>query len=301
MDTTRISRKGKVGRLRKSIGQQEVCFNGFLDAEYSVILGYGFLQLAQLFDSIRKSLKIADILNPKAWSSVGEATILNGDFVWSLVTSLFLIVMFVMLVDDYYRARMICKNIPIKSVIPFSLDIAIGFLFGLCFMFIMGKSSLYWAALGCVYLFGALWARRIAHESITYITGCVGNCTPLAPDDQAVIDIHRMRLAFIVKSHVAFGLFLILVNCLILLLDYDKKHYWWHFILFVSAYITMEIWYYKAEDKIISEAKKKAGDIDIPIMRTVGWFPQLIFDALAGGSQKVDSNSPISKKAGSNA
>lgn len=248
----------------------------FLDAEYSVIMSYGFLVMAEKIVLLRTFLRQLYIDYPNNIGGIIGKVIEDTPFHEECATILFMVVLFVILVDDYYRARIITFLAPCRSIQRFALDVIIGFFLGLAFLLISVKSSLVWSAVGMAFLLGAAWANIVEIESHDW------EKNPDGGDDRVRAKVsnwplYRRRLKYVICSHVLFGSFMIGVNGLIILKDLTKEYYTLHAFLFLLCYLVCETGRFVAETRIIAkDGSEDDPDSMLGALKTIAWIPRII-------------------------
>jgi hypothetical protein len=254
----------------------------FLDAEYSVVMTYGFWELAQQALKIRKFLK--ELYNTSTFS-LGKAIdkiVVSSDFQADIVTFFFILIIFVMLVDDYYRARIITFLAPCRSVHRFSLDVIIGFFYGLTFLLVSEQSSLAWTSVALAFLARAAWSKLVRSESFGWESSpgyTDERVRSHVPDDEW--KIYRGRLTYMISSHLLFGFLLICGNSIIINSDFEKEYYKTQVIAFLLMYGLAESVRFFAEARILYKNDCDPEESNSPYMlKTIVFIPDIIKSAL---------------------
>ncbi len=154
---------------------------GFLDAEYGVIITLAFVKFVELAAGILTTIISQRTLDKLTnWklaeaATVFKATVTYGpfgemgvSFLQSIGSFIFMFICFIMLVDDYYQARVLSFWAPCRTIRRFAMDVAIGFTFGATLLAAYNQSYLAGLFLCVSYLIGAKWGRQVCIEAIEW-------------------------------------------------------------------------------------------------------------------------------------
>jgi len=244
----------------------------FLDVEYSGILGYGFYKLAE--ESVKFITMYRDRLGDSPNVAKMLETFLNtGELHTQFAMITFFIAVFIMLVDDYAFRRIITYLAPCRSITRFSLDVTIGFFFGLAFMFIPEKNMGVWGAVGMAFFLGGLWGGCVRSEGREWKKN-PKTADPGMFSKVSNWNLYFARVNFLINSNLLSGLLMIAVMCLQLVSGIDRVWYNWSSLVFFALYLLIEILRYFAEHRLIAKHQARPGvNSDEEVMVTIAYIP----------------------------
>ena len=249
----------------------------FVDVEYGVVLSYGFYQVIGILVALKDSLKVA-YRRPPEIISQDQFTVFLSDAFKDNISAFFLFfAVFIILIDDYYRSRILSRLAPCRTVRRFAMDISIGFLFGLAFFLINVKSSSLFFALGLVFLAGSRWANLVQKESDEW------EQFPYTQDPRIKSHIRnwplfRARMHFVWNQHLFIGLIFITIGFAIIICD-PQKDYWLFCSLVVGfLYAIIEALRFVVEYRYFLKygTGEQGSDERQQMLHTVFWIPHVI-------------------------
>lgn len=208
-----------------------------------------------------------------------------------------MIVVFILLVDDFARSKIINYLAPCRSTGRFGLDVIIGFFLGFAFMMIEYESSFFFLSLSMYYIFRTVWSRKVFLESMEWekltkwkdeikhpvLKKCFND--PEITRHWSKIQgnywtPYRSRLYYIQSSNLVMsGVFAILFA---VVAKFDSSHVHWNFYApcVTALLVVAEGHRYFAEEKIAREAEIFTGWRGFFILKTFVWMPDMITEWL---------------------
>ncbi|MBU0730405.1 MAG: hypothetical protein KKE17_05575 [Proteobacteria bacterium] len=276
------------GLCHKTLSPPFYTLRNFLDAEYGVILGYGFYHLAEQLVLLKNIFRTSHLKFPEKFFLALDDLILNHEF-WTEIGSLvFMITLFVILVDDYARGRLINYLAPCRTIGRFGLDVIIPFFFGLGFLLISEKSSFMFFSIGIAFFVGALWSNRVIEESYEWqeiFDQCIlptrsssnekNHLSAARIEDESGWLLYRNRLKYIIRSHLCYGFLLLASTFYILIVDIHKEHWLFYSVALLLSYWLFETLRFKAEVGFVLEVDEKTTEKYPAVMKTIVWIPRI--------------------------
>jgi len=223
---------------------------GFLDAEYGVIISYGFFVFAQKTIVIRKFFNTIYDAFPDSLLKALSVFLMRADIISELMMLFMLLVVFVMMVDDYYRARVISFLAPCRSVHRFALDVFIGFAWGMALFFVPQKSTAAWLCTAIALLARATWSNLVSMESRKWEInpGEDGDRVRSHVDNW---NIYQSRLTYCLNSDLSYGLLLVSLCALIITFRWMGGNHQLLTLIFFALYMFSETIRFVAEAHIL--------------------------------------------------
>ncbi len=260
----------------------------FVDVIYSACLGYGFLIYAEEFVKLKNEVKQHYWINHKPLTDI----LFELPFKHSLGTLVLLLCIFIVLIDDFYRARITNMMIPCRSTGRFSLDVGIGFLFFLTIMLASERSSLALLFLGVIFLAGTMWGFKVRKDSLIWkdqssdnpITrntsnkyGAYGGGFRPIINDNWEWKVMEFRLRFTRWSHITVGCTLICMSVIVFSFDTDKRYWVQYSVISGLIYLICETVRLFNEYRIKKRLTSINGDEEkFSILGTCFWVPRFI-------------------------
>ena len=258
----------------------------FLDAEYGIILGYGFYCLAEKLLGIRTVIKYIyqKDRDPDNFILFFNE-LLNTNFLGDIITIVFITIIIVIFIDNFCISRILTLFAPCRSIGRFGLDVIIGFLFGISFVLISTKSTLAFGTVGVAFFTGSLWAYRVQKEANQWEkeTKTIKLEEPYTPK---IIGeewkLYNLRLDYIKNIYLTYAFFL--VGSMFLIISFDPaKKYWGIYlvIFFISYFIFATIHFYYETSLFVKANIEISKQEYYGVLKTVIWIPLFFKEIIA--------------------
>lgn len=244
----------------------------FVDAEYSAILGYGLYQLAKHLTGFREFLKKCSEKDLTA-GGVLDLALTDSSLHVHIASLIIMTIVFLILVDEFARRRVIGYLAPCRSIERFSIEVFIGLFFVIAFMFIPNSSTSVWGALGGAYILTGIWACVARKEAMAWQT------QQLKYSEGARVKVVNWgffydRLTFYIYYRFAIGLafmaFMFLMAEIKTPIDYSFPTA----LSLIALFILIESISYTGEHRLIYKNPSPDGATEVGILTSVCFFPK---------------------------
>lgn len=248
----------------------------FLDAEYSAILGYGFYEFSKKFN------KLFVVIDK-------TATTIPHEFWLTVSTCVLFAVLFILMIDDYVRRRIITALAPCRSIRRFSLDVLIGLFFLMSFHFAANESLFVYFATAVAFFVANLWTNKVRREADAWKEN------PITQDSRMRCTVknwplYKNRLEYLSYSFFSWGCGFIFLFGVLALSDESTKKYLLSVFVFGFIVLCLESVRFFNERIIINRHKNMGDHQEFGILISVGWMPGWWKKQLKSWARKVSKS-----------